>query len=244
MRNGFFSNWKRRAVQTASLAVIGEWAFYGIFRCPFAVPYIGCGNCPVIQCPGRSLWLWSWIAILASAILMGRVFCGWVCPGGLAADVLGAFALVRNKISQKMATILGLGKYILLGASLYVFFAMNNPRWAVPIRTGEFFNSVGLTFEHAQPIWITKTAAILGIFLLGVFVSCMWCRFFCPTGGTLEILGKFSLFRYDIDPTCTDCDLCRKSCHHKTRPALDGCTNCGDCKAVCPTDAVQINTIF
>ena len=78
LKKGFFNNWKRRVVQTGSLALLGEWSFYGIFRCPYAVPYIGCGNCPVVQCPGRSLWMWSWILIFASSLFMGRVFCGWV----------------------------------------------------------------------------------------------------------------------------------------------------------------------
>ena len=45
--------WIRRMSQTAMLFVIGEFGFYGIFRCPFAVPYVSCAGCPVVQCPGR-----------------------------------------------------------------------------------------------------------------------------------------------------------------------------------------------
>ena len=242
--NGWFDNWKRRAVQAASLVILGEWSFYGIFRCPFAVPYIGCGNCPVIQCPGSYLWGWAWIVIFASALFMGRLFCGWVCPGGLAADLLGSLAFFRHKISPRVSALLGYGKYILLLVSLYVFFILHNPRWAVPIRTGDFFNSVGLTFEHASPIWIAKTSAILVIFALGVVVSHAWCRFFCPTGGALALFQKISLFRYGIDPACTDCDRCRKSCGQETRPSHENCTNCGDCRGVCPPGAISLHTPF
>ena len=53
--------WKRRIIQAASLFVIGEFSYFGIFRCPFAVPYVSCPNCPVVQCPGRKLWLTAWI---------------------------------------------------------------------------------------------------------------------------------------------------------------------------------------
>lgn len=96
----WLGNWKRRLVQLVSLGIIGEWSFYGIFRCPFAVPYIGCGNCPVIQCPGRSLWMWGWILIGLSAVLFGRVFCGWVCPGGLVSEILSMGAFFKNKINR------------------------------------------------------------------------------------------------------------------------------------------------
>ncbi|MCK5423045.1 MAG: 4Fe-4S binding protein, partial [Deltaproteobacteria bacterium] len=75
--------WKRRLTQCAFLVFLGEFSFYGIFRCPFAVPYVSCGNCPVIQCPGRKLWLAFWIILPVSAIIFGRAFCGWACPGGL-----------------------------------------------------------------------------------------------------------------------------------------------------------------
>ncbi len=244
LKKGFFSNWKRRGVQTASLVIFGEWSFYGIFRCPYAVPYIGCGNCPVVQCPGRSFWMWSWILIFISALLMGRVFCGWVCPGGFAADILGAFAVVRNKISDGIAKFLNYGKYILLMASLFWFFILNNPRWAVPIRTGEFFKSVELTFEHAESIWIYKTIAVLAVFSAGIVVSHLWCRFFCPTGGAIELFRKISFFKYDINDNCNDCGQCKKECGPETKPAMENCTNCGDCTDVCVPEAVYISSVL
>ncbi len=241
---GFFSNWKRRIVQTGSLFLIGEWSFFGIFRCPYAVPYIGCGNCPVVQCPGRSLWMWAWILIFISTLFMGRVFCGWFCPGGFIADILGSFSFVKNKISAGIGKVLSLGKYIVLAASFYLFFILNNPRLAVPIRTGEFFKSVGLTFEHAESIWIYKTIAVLALFSAGIVVSHLWCRFFCPTGGALEMFRKISLFRYEMNENCDDCGQCKKICGPETRPFEANCLNCGDCPDVCNPDAIKIHTLF
>ena len=45
----------RRFSQLAMLVLLGQWSFYGIFRCPFLVPYVSCQNCPVITCHGRIL---------------------------------------------------------------------------------------------------------------------------------------------------------------------------------------------
>lgn len=244
MFKAFISNWKRRVVQLVSLGIIGEWSFYGIFRCPFAVPYIGCGNCPVIQCPGRSLWMWSWILIGISAVVFGRAFCGWVCPGGLVSEFLSMGAFLKQKITGLVATLLGFGKYIVLIASLVYFFMLSNPRWAIPIRTGEFFKSVGLTFEHADPIWIWKTAMVLFAFALSLAVPMFWCRFLCPTGGALEIFSKFSLFGYRINKQCTECDQCRKRCLTETRPSEQNCTQCGDCLPVCKPEAIGFKTNY
>jgi polyferredoxin len=238
MRENFFANWKRRLVQLVSLGLIGEWSFYGIFRCPFAVPYIGCGNCPVIQCPGRSLWMWSWILIGLSALFFGRVFCGWVCPGGLVSEVLSLGAFLKHKIKGIVSMVLGYGKYLALGVSLYLFFAMNNPRWAIPIRTGEFFKSVALTFEHADPIWIYKTVFVLAALGLSLLIPMLWCRFLCPTGGAIELLSRLSLFRFSMNDRCTQCDQCRNRCMMETRPSEPNCTQCGDCLDSCKPKAI------
>lgn len=240
----FFGNWKRRLVQLMSLGIIGEWSFYGIFRCPFAVPYIGCGNCPVIQCPGRNLWMWSWILIGVSALIFGRAFCGYACPGGLVSEALAIFSFMKNKIKGLMAKVLGLGKYIVLGLSLYYFFILSNPRWAVPIRTGEFFKSVALTFEHANSLWLYKTIFVLAAIFLGIAVPMLWCRFLCPTGGAIELISRFSIFRYAMNDKCTDCDQCRKRCSLETRPNEANCSNCGDCLAACRPEAIELRRLI
>lgn len=237
---GFFTNWKRRAVQLVSLYFLGEWSFYGIFRCPYAVPYIGCYNCPVIQCPGRNIWMWFWILIGISGLLMGRVFCGWACPGGLVNDIIAIFSVLKNRIKNSVSEFLSYGKYFVLVISLYYFFALNNPRWAIPIRTGEFFKSVALTFEHANTLWLTKTFVLLGIIALGLLIPHIWCRFFCPTGGALELFSKFSIFKYKMTESCNDCDMCRKTCALETRPKEENCTNCGDCVDICKINAIKI----
>ena len=190
------TQWKRRVVQLISLAVIGEFSFYGIFRCPFAIPYVSCGNCPVIQCPGRKLWLTIWLVILGSAILFGRSFCGWACPGGLVSEILSRFSVFKNKIKGRLEMMLNSGKYLFLLLSLYYFVFTVNPRWAIPIRTGEFFTSVGLTFEHANNLWLTRTIIVLAALALALFIPHFCCRYLCPTGGCLEIFRKFSIFKY------------------------------------------------
>ena len=231
--------WKRRITQCVFLIFLGEFSFYGIFRCPFAVPYVSCGNCPVIQCPGRKLWLGFWIILPVSVIIFGRAFCGWACPGGLISELLGKISLIRGKIKGTFDKVLSSGKYIVLAGSIMVFFLMNNPRWAIPIRTGDFFNSVKLTFEHADNLWVLRTLFILAGLGLAILISGFWCRYLCPTGGILETLKRFSFLKYFKTKACNDCDNCRDVCDLETRPAETNCTNCGACSDICPVDAIK-----
>lgn len=231
--------WQRRITQGASLILLGEFSFYGLFRCPFAVPYVSCGNCPVIQCPGRKLWLAFWILLPLSAIILGRAFCGWTCPAGLVSELLGKVSLLRNKIKGTWENLFSAGKYLLLAASLAVFFILNNPRWAVPMRTGDFFDSVSLTFEHAHSFWLARSFFIVSGLALAILIPAFWCRYLCPTGGFLELFRKTALVKYVRTQDCCDCGKCRTVCPLETRPLECNCTNCGACKTICPLGAIK-----
>lgn len=235
-------HWWRRLTQFASLAVIGQWSFYGIFRCPFLVPYVSCQNCPVITCHGRLLTMfWGfWLVIPLSALVFGRAFCGWICPGGLVSQILGLAAPLRLRIRNVFTRIMPYFKYAVLALSLYVWLWVGQPRTAVPIRVGDFFSSVALTFEHATPLWLVRTFIVLGLAALGLLLANAWCRFACPTGGFLQALGSISLMKVYKNETCDDCDDCLKICEMGTRPSEQNCTNCCDCLSVCHKDAIHI----
>lgn len=234
--------WIRRSVQTGMLAVLGQWSLYGILRCPFPVPFVDCKNCPVLTCWGRitALFWGFWLLLPLSVILFGRVFCGWLCPGGLVNQMIGKVSLCRGRTMQRFFRLAVWGPVAGLATALILWLVVGNPRWMVPIRIGEFWKAVGLSFEHATPYWLVRTCVVLGLLAGGFFLANLWCRFACPTGGLLELFKRFSLFGVFKTKACNDCNRCLQVCDMGTRPDEVNCTNCGDCLNSCPIDAIKI----
>ena len=232
----------RRLIQIGMLAVLGQWSFYGIVRCPFPVPYVGCSNCPVITCQGSiaALFWGTWLLIPLSVLLFGRMFCGWLCPGGLVQQLSGKVAFFKVRAKNTFNSLAPFGKYFALVLALCLWFVLNNPRWMIPIRVGEFLNSIILSFEHAQGWWLVRTFSVLGFLVFGFALANVWCRYACPTGGLLEALKRFSWLKIYMTDACTDCDACRAICEMGTRPREANCTNCGDCLTACPEKAIVI----
>jgi len=231
---------RRRLVQVVGAAVLGQWSLYGVLRCPFVVPYVSCQNCPVITCHGRlvSMYWGFWLLLPLSAVVAGRAFCGWACPGGLAVQLLGKFAPFGRKWGSALIRVAGAGKYLALVVGLFVFYAMGQPRADVPIRIGGFFESVALTFEHANLLWLVRSAVVLGFLALGLLAAGAWCRFACPTGGVLEAVKGLSFLKVFKTSACNGCGKCTRVCEMVTRPEEVNCTNCGDCLDSCPVGAI------
>ncbi len=230
----------RRLSQAIFLGILGQWSFYGIFRCPFVVPYISCRNCPVITCHGRLFTMfWGfWLLLPLSVLLFGRAFCGWACPGGFLSQMIGKVAPLKLRTSNFLARHARAGQYLGLLVSVAAYFYFEQFRANVPIRSGGFFESVRLTFEHAGPLWLVRSLIVIGFLVLGLFAANAWCRFACPSGGMIEAVKRLSLFNFHKTSECNDCNMCLKVCEMGTRPGEANCTNCGDCRKVCPTDAI------
>lgn len=229
-----------RGTQLIMLLLLGQWSVYGFLRCPFVIPYISCQNCPVITCHGRIMQLfWGvWAGWLALAVLFGRAFCGWACPGGLISRLTDKVFPRKLPLALIDANQLSYGKYLVLAFLLLVYFVMGQPRADVPIRVGEFFKSIGLTFEHASDLWRIRTLIVVAALIGGLAVSSLWCRFLCPSGGVLELVKRFSFFKVYKTEACNNCDACRRSCYMRTRPEESNCTNCGDCIEHCPQGCI------
>ena len=235
----------RRAVQGGMLLLLGQWSFYGLFRCPFAVPFVSCQSCPVITCWGRvtSLFWGFWLTLPIIGLLFGRAFCGWGCPGGLVSQLSAKLAPFKGRRKGLINRFAPYGKYLALLTALVLWLFLNNPRWAIPIRIGEFINSIRLTFEHAETAWLVRTLTVLSFITAGFLFSNLWCRFACPTGGLLELFKRTALFSFHPTEQCNDCDVCQDACDIGTRPAESNCTNCGDCQSACPRNAIQFGRL-
>ena len=186
------------------------------------------------------------VGVLAMSALVAKSFCSHICPVGTASEALGRLGgrlLGRTWAPPRWLDVpLRSLKYILLALFLWVtWVALDLP--GVCAFLDSPYNRVADTkmlLFFARPS--RAAVAVLGILAVGsVFVRDLWCRYLCPYGALLGLLGRLAPFKVTRDPaTCTDCGKCTKVCparlsvHAMTRVASVECTSCQDCVAACP----------
>jgi polyferredoxin len=106
--------------------------------------------------------------------------------------------------------------------------------------------------RHFLPL---DTPYYVGGFLIGtLFVAAaalnltrerFWCRYVCPLGALLGVIGKNPLLRVTRHAEqCNECRLCRVDCHGGANPDSDWrpteCLYCWNCVQACPSKAIRI----
>ena len=178
-----------------------------------------------------------WFFVFISLVLWGRgTFCGWLCPYGVLQEFshyLGRLLrFPRIRVSEKLNDKLVYIKYFILSALiLAVIFA---PKLAESlIEVEPFKTSITLIFDRQIPYVIY---ALFWLFL-GMFLFKGFCRYFCPLGAFLSILGKLRILnwlprRYECGNPCNNC---HKSCNYQAIDKKSGsikytdCFQCMDC---------------
>ncbi|HEY3374813.1 MAG TPA: 4Fe-4S binding protein [Candidatus Aquicultor sp.] len=103
---------------------------------------------------------------------------------------------------------------------------------------------------YSDPRTFIATSWIVLLFILVVGLNILgkrfWCRYLCPLGGLLGLLGKIPLFRRRVEATaCTSCLSCTKVCDMdavtKKGLATDAgnCMLCMKCRKKCPQHAIS-----
>ncbi|MGI6657160.1 MAG: 4Fe-4S binding protein [Desulfobulbus sp.] len=216
------------------------------FACPFVV---GCGGyCYLMGLQGyigfgmalSSLWdiallrALAWLALFIVLVaLLGKTWCGWICPFGLLQDW---FSLLRARLGIREShfsprTQQGLApiKYLLLiylvvippliTAGIlsmdfhYPFCNICPGKSLLPLFVGET-RYLALNVDNTTTLVFSSLLILItGIMLVGMFFKRRFFCVFCPLLALVHLLKPLTLFRLVKDPSaCIGCGTCRRCC--------------------------------
>jgi ferredoxin-type protein NapH len=152
----------------------------------------------------------SLIIVLFYGLFAGRAFCSWVCPMNIVTD--SAYWL-RRKIgfilpSNQFIKVTRKTRYWILASSFIVSLVSG-------VAAFEFISPISML--HRGLIYGIGTAwlIVLMVFLYDLLIMKHgWCGYLCPLGAFYSLIGKYSILKIE---------------HFK-----EACTDCNDCKLVCP----------
>ena len=233
------------------------------------VPGLNCYSCPgaVGACPlgavqnalasaGNRAPFYVLGILLLFGVTLGRTVCGWLCPVGLAQELL--HKIPGHKIRKsKVTRVLSYLKYGILALFVVILplgYGLRNVplpafcKYICPAGTlggavallahpanADKFSMLGLLFTR-------KWVILILILLLSVFVYRAFCRFLCPLGAIYGLFNRFCLTGVRVkEDRCVRCGQCVARCPMDIRRLGDHeCIGCGQCVGECPTGAITL----
>ncbi|MDR2460426.1 MAG: 4Fe-4S binding protein [Deltaproteobacteria bacterium] len=246
----------RLIVQHLSFIILIYGGRFGVQLGPavpcFACPYVnGCGGqCYLMGLQGyigfgisladfwgfeglRALFYLAVFIILV--VLLGKIWCGWICPFGLFQDWL---TYLRRKLGFSSLKIepetlhkLGYVKYILLGwlilGPILVDLKVLHPDFylpfcqmfcpakpILPVFGGEFRHFALDTTNLVTRIVTTSSLLVTGGFLAAMFARPRFFCTFCPLLAMIHFLEPLTLLKLKKEPLlCHGCGTCQRVCN-------------------------------
>ncbi|MBP2143523.1 polyferredoxin [Methanococcus voltae] len=177
------------------------------------------------------------ILLFPFMLLLGPIWCGWICPMGTLQRISGLLGkkLFGNKhnnfISKKTHEKLKYVKYFML------FGMMGFAGYYILILNG--------TIDFVISVFMATV--VIGV-ILSLFNERVYCRYLCPAGAMMGLtnLIKPRTIKRDVD-SCVSCSKCDKSCpmginvSKTTEIRNPHCISCNACVDSCPiNDALSV----
>lgn len=166
---------------------------------------------------------------VVTTLLVGRVFCGFLCPFGVLQDLLEKVVprKFKRELPRALHERLYLVKYLVLAAVLLP--ALAGSRASI----FPFFEPFGTVFFLSSSIVLWGIAG--AVLVASAIVPRFYCRYACPLGAALAVASTVSPFRIRRVEHCDHCKVCEQAC---PTGAIEGpridfreCVRCNICEA-------------
>jgi len=206
-----------------------------------------------------------WVLVLSVfpllGVLLGRFFCGWLCPEGALfelADYLGV-KLFGRKTPFGRPENGGRARRRLPWAALTVFLLLTVPPLFGVMLSG-YFIAPKTVWAKVAALDISGglRAGIIGVsaymIITSVFVRHALCKYVCAAGLMQMLFGWVSpvslriRFHRASNAACTDCRGCERVCFMGVKPRSPkkdiNCVNCGECVSACRRELGREKALF
>ncbi len=181
----------------------------------------------------------SIIIPVVGTLILGKVFCSWICPGYLLFELTGKLRRLLRfaEIQPGRLKFAHANKYVFLVVGLVVAAITSAPLFAM-IYPPAVISRVIHNWIFGIEL-VGMAVLLLVIVAFEVFVSPRWwCRTICPGGALYGLLGWTRLVRVKLATTgCTGCQECIPVCEAGINPIKESasieCDKCGVCLNHC-----------
>jgi len=184
-------------------------------------------------------------------LVFGRVWCGWLCPYHLLADVVAWLrtGLGRMILGREPGKTLPVPSSFKANVTRFGFLVLGMAAaGAIGIPVLNYVNAPAILSTEAMILVKERTVsleiAFIAVLLLLEFsiLPRFWCRLFCPTGSLISVfrtrfsLGVGTAIKTPRGACCKD-NRCSGACPMGLKPFREAndllCTNCGRCIDAC-----------
>lgn len=164
-----------------------QWALVAVYAVLIIVPVL-------LPLPARADHIWNsmtlfaqfmfwgiwWPFVLVSMVLVGRAWCGFMCPEGTLTEAASRHGLKR-----------AIPRWVRWGGWPFVAFALTT-----------IYGQMTSVYQYPGPVLLilggSTVAAIIAGLLWGEDKR-VWCRFLCPVNGVFRVLAKLAPLHFAVD---------------------------------------------